>query len=67
MARLFSNFSYVAAIYLPDELPPLYNIEHAIDLVLESQLSNLPIYYMNAREHIELKSQVDKLLLKGFK
>jgi len=48
---------------LPDSLPPICDIQHAIVLVPGSSLPNLP-YIMNPAEHAELK-QVDELLNKG--
>ncbi|XP_028056995.1 uncharacterized protein LOC114260987 [Camellia sinensis] len=66
VAKLLSHFSDVAPKELPDELPPMRNVQHAIDLIPGSQLPNLPAYRMNPREHAELKRQVDELLSKGF-
>lgn len=48
------------------ELPPLKDIEHAIDFVLGSSLSNFPYYRMNPIEHIELRRYIDELLWMGF-
>ena len=42
------------------------NIQHAINFILRSTLSNLPHYRINPAEHAELKRYVDKLLSKGF-
>lgn len=51
---------------LPDQLPPMHDIQHAIDLVPGANFPDLPRYRMNPTEHVELKRQVDELLRKGF-
>lgn len=48
---------------LPNELPPMHDIQYAIDLVLRATLPNLP---HNPTKHVELKKQIDELLDKGF-
>ena len=51
---------------LLDHLPPMRDIQHAIDFVLGVTLPNLPHYRISLAEHAELQRQVEKLLRKGF-
>lgn len=48
---------------LLNELSPMRDIQHAIDFIPSSQLSNLPAYGMNPSQ--SLKRQVDELFAKG--
>ena len=57
---------YFFFLWLGYELPLLRSIQHAIDLVPESQLPNLLAYRLNPSKHAELKKQVEELLSKGF-
>lgn len=63
---VLAEFSDIFPEDLPNELPPMCDIQYTIDLVLGATLPNLPHYRMNATKHVELKRQVDDLLNKGF-
>ena len=63
---MIAEFADVFPEDLPDKLPPMRDIQHAIDLVPEASLPNLLHYRMNPTEYVELKMQVDALLRKGF-
>jgi len=62
---ILKEFVDVFSEKLPDSLPPMRDIQHAINLVSGSSLSNLPHYRMNPTEHTKLKWQVDELFSKG--
>jgi len=64
--HIISDFSDIMPAELSDELSPLRDIQHAIDFVPGSSLSNLSHYRMNPTEHAEMRRQVDELLRKGF-
>jgi hypothetical protein len=51
---------------LPHSLPPIRNLQHAIDLFPGASLPNLPSYKMSPTEHQELQRQVQELLDHGF-
>ena len=64
--QVFKKFADIFPKELPDSLLLMHDIQHAIDLISGSSLSNLPHYRMNLAEHAELKKQVDELLDKRF-
>ena len=51
---------------LPHGLPPLRGIEHQMDLVPGSQLSNRPSYRTTPQETHKISNQVHELLNKGW-
>lgn len=61
MTELLNEFSVV----MPSEITPIRNIQH-INLILESQLPNLPHYRINPRGWTGLNRQVEELLTKRF-
>ena len=62
---ILAEFEDVFPEDLPDELPPMRHIQHAIDLVPGVSLSNLPHYWMEPTRYKELWRQVQELLAKG--
>lgn len=59
------EFSDLTPNDLPDELSPLKDIQHAIDLISGSQIPNSPHYKINPTKQTELKWLVE-LLKKSF-
>ena len=64
--KILDDFFELWLAELPNQLPPLRDVQHAIDLIPGASLSNLPAYRMNPTEYAELKRQVDELFTKGF-
>ena len=63
---MLQEFKDVFPEKLPDQLPPICDIQHAIDFVPGATLPNLPHYRMSLVKHVELQRQVEELLRKGF-
>ena len=66
MTPIITKFADVFSKDLLIQLPPIRNIQHAIDVVPEVTLLNLSHYRMNPMEHAELQRQVNELLSKWF-
>jgi len=54
---ILKGFSEILSKDLPSQFPPIRDIQHAIDLVSEATLSNLPHYRMNPAEYASYNSR----------
>jgi len=66
VVHIIIDFADVFPKDFSDQLPPMRNIQHAINLVPRATLPSLPHYRMNLMEHAELQRQVEELLSRGF-
>ncbi|GKV26633.1 hypothetical protein SLEP1_g35898 [Rubroshorea leprosula] len=60
-----TQFSDVVPDEIPHGLPPMRDIQHAIDFIRGSVIPNKPAYQMNPQEYAELQRQVKELIEKG--
>ncbi|GKA88685.1 transposon ty3-I gag-pol polyprotein, partial [Tanacetum coccineum] len=63
--QLLSSFQDTMPKELPNKLPPMRDVQHAIDLVPVASLPNLPHYRINPKESAILQQIVEELLQKG--
>ncbi|PKI31264.1 hypothetical protein CRG98_048345 [Punica granatum] len=63
---LLKEFVDLFPAELPEGLPPIWGIEHQIDLVPGSALPNRPAYRRKPNEAMELQRQANELLEKGY-
>ena len=64
--QLMSKYSDVFPEGLPNELPPVRSIDHAIETIPGAEPPSRPTYQLSQVEMAELKKQLDDLLNKGF-
>jgi hypothetical protein len=63
---LLKEFVDLTPNELPQSLPPIKDIQDAIDSVMGASLPNLPSYRMSPEEHSEMQRQIQDLLDRGF-
>ena len=64
--QLMNKYSDVFPEGLPNELPPVRSIDHAIETIPGAKPPSRPTYQLSQVEMAELKKQLDDLLNKGF-
>jgi len=64
MKPMLEEFQRIVHDEFSDELPPMRDIQHHIDLIPEANLPNLSHYWMNPKES-EILKKVEELIQKG--
>ncbi|XP_028555630.1 uncharacterized protein LOC110104616 [Dendrobium catenatum] len=64
--HLLHQYRDITPDHLPEELPPLRNIQHQIELVPGAVLPNMPHYRLNPKEQLILQELIDDLLKRQF-
>ncbi|XP_042984718.1 uncharacterized protein LOC122313623 [Carya illinoinensis] len=64
--NMLEKFREIMPDEMPKQLPPMREVQHAIDLIPGSSLINLPHYRMSPTENEELNRQIQQLLDSGF-
>ena len=57
-STMLEKFQDIMPDEVPNQLPPMREVSHAIDLILGSTLPNLPHYRMSPIENGEINRQI---------
>ena len=65
MKSMLKKFQRIVHDELPDELRPMRDIQHHIDLIPGASLPNLPYYQKNSKKSEVLREKFEELIQKG--